>query len=305
MIRLTHIPILLAALLACACTTQKEARTPLNQKAVAQSYMAGASWYGVPFHGRKTANGERYNMFTYTAAHKTLPFGTTVRVTFEGKSVLVRVNDRGPYITGRDFDLSFKAAKKIGLDRPGHGNVQIEILSQPISAELLALQDQPNLNPGKPELKKSQTLFASAKDAASKKSVLIAKTDTQKSKDSLKSQQNKKPALTVAAKTSGQFSDPVIDFKKLASKQVEVPDRQGEIMNLFHNALQTSGQTDPPRLEFQPPVAGEFPDHSYEVFLQNFPSTEKVTNDRVKKQRLRSPGSGKSAQRIVHRNHVS
>lgn len=76
-----------------------------------------ASWYGNKFHGRRTANGERYNMHAYTAAHKSLPFGTILRVTNldNDKSVLVRVNDRGPYVRGRIIDLSRAAAEEIGV----------------------------------------------------------------------------------------------------------------------------------------------------------------------------------------------
>lgn len=76
-----------------------------------------ASWYGNKFHGRRTASGERYDMQAYTAAHKTLPFGTILRVTNldNNKSVLVRVNDRGPFVRGRIIDLSHVAAKEIDV----------------------------------------------------------------------------------------------------------------------------------------------------------------------------------------------
>ncbi|MGL4397146.1 MAG: septal ring lytic transglycosylase RlpA family protein, partial [Hyphomicrobium sp.] len=77
-----------------------------------------ASWYGGKFHGRKTANGERYNQWSMTAAHKTLPFGTRVRVTNArtGNSVVVRINDRGPFIKGRIIDLSKAAANQLGIN---------------------------------------------------------------------------------------------------------------------------------------------------------------------------------------------
>lgn len=73
-----------------------------------------ASWYGPGFHGRTTANGERFNQYAMTAAHKHLPFGTLVRVTHKGRSVTVRINDRGPFIRGRSIDLSKGAARAIG-----------------------------------------------------------------------------------------------------------------------------------------------------------------------------------------------
>lgn len=89
----------------------------------------GASWYGPGFHGRTTANGERFNQNSLTAAHKTLKFGTRVRVTYRGKSVVVRINDAGPYAGGRVIDLSKAAAAKIGLIGAGHGHVQLEVIS--------------------------------------------------------------------------------------------------------------------------------------------------------------------------------
>ncbi len=91
-----------------------------------------ASWYGPGFHGRLTANGERYNQNGLTAAHKTLPFGTQVRVTNlrNGRSVIVRINDRGPYAHGRVIDLSKGAANLIGLISSGVAPVQLEILGR-------------------------------------------------------------------------------------------------------------------------------------------------------------------------------
>jgi len=72
------------------------------------------SWYGPGFHGRTTASGERFNQYAMTAAHRTLPFGSVVRVTYKGRSVTVRINDRGPFIKGRSLDLSKAAARRIG-----------------------------------------------------------------------------------------------------------------------------------------------------------------------------------------------
>ena len=87
-----------------------------------------ASWYGKPFHGRTTANGERYDMHKMTAAHKTLPFGAMVKVTDleTGRSVNVRINDRGPFAKGRIIDLSKKAAKQLGIYERGTARVRIE-----------------------------------------------------------------------------------------------------------------------------------------------------------------------------------
>jgi rare lipoprotein A len=90
-----------------------------------------ASWYGPGFHGRLTANGERFNQYAMTAAHRTLPFGTRMRVTnlSNGRSVVVRVNDRGPFIPGRHLDLSKGAAQVIGIMGSGTGQVRMEVLN--------------------------------------------------------------------------------------------------------------------------------------------------------------------------------
>lgn len=89
-----------------------------------------ASFYGKRFAGRLTANGERFNPAQLTAAHKTLPFGTKVLVTNtnNGRSVTVRINDRGPYAHGRSIDLSRAAAEQIGLVSRGHGTVEMAVL---------------------------------------------------------------------------------------------------------------------------------------------------------------------------------
>ncbi len=89
-----------------------------------------ASYYGADFHGRKTANGEIYNRNDLTAAHRTLDFNTRLRVTNlgNGRTVTVRVNDRGPYAKGRIIDLSEEAGRQIGLDVSGIAKVKIEVL---------------------------------------------------------------------------------------------------------------------------------------------------------------------------------
>lgn len=84
-----------------------------------------ASWYGPGFHGNHTANGEIYDMFAYTAAHKTLPFGTWLKVTYSGRSIFVRINDRGPYIGGRFLDLSAAASRAIGMTGIGYVTAEV------------------------------------------------------------------------------------------------------------------------------------------------------------------------------------
>ena len=86
------------------------------------------SWYGGWHQGKRTASGERFNMYQMTAAHRTLPLGTIVRVTnpVNGKTVKVRINDRGPYVKGRMLDLSAAAAKALGISHQGTAKLQIE-----------------------------------------------------------------------------------------------------------------------------------------------------------------------------------
>ena len=90
-----------------------------------------SSYYGSKFHGRQTSNGEIFDMYKLTCAHKTLPFNTRLKVTNEdnGKYVIVRVNDRGPFIHGRDLDLSYAAAREIDLIAEGVKKVKVEILN--------------------------------------------------------------------------------------------------------------------------------------------------------------------------------
>ena len=94
-----------------------------------------ASWYGDYFHGRRTSSGDTYDMYKMTAAHKTLPLPTYVRVTNleNGRSVVLRVNDRGPFVEGRIIDLSYVAAQKLGMAESGTARVEVEALDPPAS----------------------------------------------------------------------------------------------------------------------------------------------------------------------------
>lgn len=113
-----------------------------------------ASWYGPGFHGRRTANGEVYNQYDLTAAHQTLPHGTQVRVTnlTNGRVVLVRINDRGPFVDDRIIDLSYTAARQIEMIGPGTAPVRIEVLgpewSNPVQVVEAALP--PRISPPPP-----------------------------------------------------------------------------------------------------------------------------------------------------------
>lgn len=94
--------------------------TPVH---AAECWQWTASHYGAE-SGRRTANGEPFDGTSMTAAHKSLPFGTRLRVTYQGRSVVVRINDRGPYVRGRQLDLSTAAARRLGLTRAGVGRVE-------------------------------------------------------------------------------------------------------------------------------------------------------------------------------------
>jgi rare lipoprotein A (peptidoglycan hydrolase) len=111
--------------------TKFEQKFPNYKMPLASVYRGEASFYGPGFYGNRTANGEIYRPGTMTAAHKTLPFGTRVKVIHgvTGKSVIVRINDRGPYVGGRIIDLSETAADAIGMKNSGVAPVKIQILN--------------------------------------------------------------------------------------------------------------------------------------------------------------------------------
>jgi len=96
-------------------------------------WVGNASWYGPEFNGRKTANGERFNAEALTAAHPNLPFGSWVRIVNlrSGKFEVVRINDRGPYQEGREIDVSYRVARKIGLINSGVSQVRLELMQLP------------------------------------------------------------------------------------------------------------------------------------------------------------------------------
>ena len=144
----------ISALLVCGCSTvepppptlpghpkpYKVGRIWYQPLPHAQSFSqwGKASWYGTKFHGKKTANGEIYNMYAMTAAHKTLPFDTVVSVknVENNKTVQVRINDRGPFARSRIIDLSYAAAKKLGIVGPGTAYVKIDALARPIQSDM-------------------------------------------------------------------------------------------------------------------------------------------------------------------------
>lgn len=116
--------LLLAAVLPCfdGCASRRHGRPGMEEGL--------ASWYGPGYHGKRAADGSRFNQRRLTAAHRVLPFGTVVRVTNleNGRSVKVRITDRGPFVEGRIIDLSKKAAKKLKMKERGVVRVRIEVL---------------------------------------------------------------------------------------------------------------------------------------------------------------------------------
>ena len=129
-------------------TTAKRSSTPRPAR-IGWKQQGIASWYGDPYHGRRAANGEIYDMEAFTAAHKTLPFETWVRVKniSNRKSTEVRITDRGPFVDGRIIDLSKAAAREIDLLAPGISRVKLEVIRPPkrapkqvLKQELFAIQ---------------------------------------------------------------------------------------------------------------------------------------------------------------------
>ncbi|MFH1212847.1 MAG: septal ring lytic transglycosylase RlpA family protein [Candidatus Neomarinimicrobiota bacterium] len=110
--------------------TTRDKNVTLSLKGSNRTVMLTASFYGEEFHGKLTSNGEVFDMYGLTAAHKSLPFGTILQVTYPstGKSVNIVINDRGPFIPGRDLDLSYGAAKQIGLVNDGVGQVKVKVI---------------------------------------------------------------------------------------------------------------------------------------------------------------------------------
>ncbi|WP_187262218.1 septal ring lytic transglycosylase RlpA family protein [Pontibacter beigongshangensis] len=116
--------------------------SPSFSQKVTKTQTGTASWYGSKYHGKKTSSGERFNKNELTAAHKKLPFGTKVKVTNldNNKSVIVRINDRGPFVGNRIIDVSEAAARILEIRSAGLGEVKVEILGQP-GKELASLED--------------------------------------------------------------------------------------------------------------------------------------------------------------------
>lgn len=135
-----HLGLLLMAVVSVTSLTAN-AQTTAAQ-AAGHDMEGLASWYGGKFHGRLTANGETFDTYQMTAAHRTLPFGTIVRVTnlSNGKSVVVRINDRGPFVAERVIDLSRAAADSLEMTGAGIAPVRLEVLHLQLESDLRTIQ---------------------------------------------------------------------------------------------------------------------------------------------------------------------
>ena len=126
------LPVSVAALLAVALpsASARSAHRPARHKPTPWKQVTRASWYGGKFQGRRTASGSRFNTQHLTAAHRTLNLGSKVRVTElrSGRSVVVQITDRGPFLPGRGIDLSYAAARQLGIVRRGIARVRIEVI---------------------------------------------------------------------------------------------------------------------------------------------------------------------------------
>jgi rare lipoprotein A len=128
--------LILSLMLLSTCGAPKQKRHyrshPQAKPLIKKQFKGMASWYGGKFHGRKTASGEKFNKNKLTAAHRNLPFGTKIKVTnlSNGKKVVLRINDRGPFIKSRVLDVSRKAAKELGFLNQGKTKVHVLILKK-------------------------------------------------------------------------------------------------------------------------------------------------------------------------------
>src|SRR3982751_587779 len=125
--------------------TINEPQQKTRKRASRSSQVGTASWYGKQFHGRETASGERYDMYQLTAAHRTLPLGTWVKVTNlrNGRWVLVRINDRGPVPTDRIIDLSYTAAQMLDMKAYGLARVRVDLVDTASKVDTVALAENP------------------------------------------------------------------------------------------------------------------------------------------------------------------
>ncbi len=183
-----------------------------------------ASWYGTKFHGRKTSNGERYDMYAMTAAHKTLPIPAYVEVTnlHNGRKIIVRVNDRGPFESNRIIDLSYTAAHKLGILGKGTGLVEIRTIDprspkshKPVQAKA------PNLSPRETSLYLQVGAFSERNNAEDLRSWLETSLESSVKVDSVS--QKKQPLYRVRVGPIGTVEEIDRLSNQLASLGIKTP----------------------------------------------------------------------------------
>lgn len=168
-----------------------------------------ASWYGNKFHGRKTSNGETYSMYGMTAAHKTLPIPAYVRVTnlANGRQIIVRVNDRGPFHGGRIIDLSYAGAKKLGYANSGTARVRVEAIDpanfQPNSVSL------PSLSAKVDKLEKIQSFAVTTKKRPAQPFLQVGVYSSMSSAKQLQDQLSSITSFPVSVRRFGEVKSPV------------------------------------------------------------------------------------------------
>ena len=191
-----------------------------------------ASWYGPDFHAKKTSNGEIYNMYAMTAAHKTLPMNTVVKVDNldNGRSTIVRINDRGPFVTGRIIDLSNKAAHEIDMVRKGTARVKVTVLGY---NGLIDDKNAPNVNSieQKPEVEKIEVVEDDIVATNINTNIGMATpiaTSKSSSKESSKSSSGKFSVQVGAFSLQAGASKTVDEYKaKFPSKKIEYVENGG------------------------------------------------------------------------------
>jgi rare lipoprotein A len=213
------------------------ANYPINQSTILDEYGV-ASYYGDEFHGRKTASGEKYNKNELTCAHKTYPFGTKIRVTRldNKKSVIVRVNDRGPFIKGYVVDLSKKAAQEIAMVEDGIVKVKIELVekkSNDTSSEVVKPEERST----------SESSTAKNDDAPASSKASVPATDAPKPEKTSKKSSKKKEEPIEVEKDEAQLAT-AKNYKSNDLYQIELkkPEKKGygvqvSIISNYENVL--------------------------------------------------------------------
>ena len=196
-----------------------------------------ASWYGEKFHGKPTASGEPFDMYAYTAAHRTLPFGTMVTVTnlSNNKSIDVRITDRGPFKKSRIVDLSYQAAKEIGLVQVGIAKVDVEIKSKTDSSKNLKTNnDNPYLSDNQEASMKEYALKSKStttEELVVQNKYLPSNIPIYSSHDELTSKTNDGIKVQIASFSSKINANSFMDLEKENGYKMKIVDKYSSVKN--------------------------------------------------------------------------